>query len=162
MRGHTDSPNSLSSFPNTQFQHQNIADGVLHPTIEVVAAILLNDAKIFATQRGYGKWKGWWEFPGGKVAVGESLEEALKREILEELDAHIVTDSFFCTVEYDYPDFHLVMHCYLCHFADEHIHLVEHLAARWLGSDELDEVQWLPADLGLIQQLRTFLSPQSL
>ncbi len=114
--------------------------------IEVVAAIIRKGDKIFATQRGYGEWKDWWEFPGGKVETGETPEEALVREIREELSAGINVDEFLCTVEHDYPKFHLTMHCYLCSLAGEALHLNEHEAAKWLLMDELDSVKWLPAD----------------
>ena len=122
--------------------------------IEVVAAIIRKEDKIFATQRGYGEWKDWWEFPGGKMEVGETPEEALVREIHEELSAEINVDKFFCTVEYDYPKFHLTMHCYHCSLVTEALHLNEHEAARWLAKDELDSVKWLPADLDVIEGLR--------
>ena len=121
--------------------------------IEVVAAIIQKEDKIFATQRGYGEWKDWWEFPGGKMEHGESPEEALKREIREELSTEINVDAFFCTVEYDYPKFHLTMHCYLCSLLTDALHLNEHEAARWLAKDELDRVKWLPADICIIEQL---------
>ena len=122
--------------------------------IEVVAAIIRKDDKIFATQRGYGEWKDWWEFPGGKLEAGETPEEALKREIHEELSAEISVDEFLCTVEYDYPQFHLTMHCYLCSLMTDSLHLNEHEAARWLTKDELNSVKWLPADAELISHLR--------
>jgi len=147
--------------------------------IEVVAAIIRKEDKIFATQRGYGDFKDWWEFPGGKMEAGETPEEALKREIREELSTEISVDEFLCTVEYDYPafglrpssdatlqsqselcsalaapSFHLTMHCYLCSLLTETLHLNEHEAARWLGKDELDSVKWLPADLEVIEKLK--------
>ena len=122
--------------------------------IEVVAAIIQKDGRIFATQRGYGEWKDWWEFPGGKMEAGETPEAALKREICEELSAEICVDEFFCTVEYDYPKFHLTMHCYLCSLLTESLHLNEHEAARWLEKEELDSVEWLPADEGIIEMLK--------
>ncbi len=122
--------------------------------IEVVAAIIQKDDRIFATQRGYGDFKDWWEFPGGKMEIGETPEEALKREIREELSAEISVDSFLCTVEYDYPEFHLTMHCYLCSLLTEGLHLNEHEAARWLTKDELDSVKWLPADEIMIEELK--------
>ena len=125
--------------------------------IEVVAAIIRKGDKIFATQRGYGEWKDWWEFPGGKMEVGETREEALVREIREELSTEISVDEFFCTIDYDYPKFHLTMHCYLCSLTTEALHLNEHEAARWLTKDELDSVKWLPADVEVIQKLRTAL-----
>ena len=123
--------------------------------IEVVAAIILDaEGKLFATQRGYGDWKDWWEFPGGKIESGESPKEALKREIREELSTDISVDDFFCTVEYDYPKFHLTMHCYLCSLLTESLHLNEHEAAKWLSKEELDSVMWLPADKSIIEQLK--------
>jgi len=123
-------------------------------TINVVAAIIIKDGSLFATQRGYGEWKDWWEFPGGKIEQGETLEEALKREIREELSTEINVDEFLCTVEYDYPKFHLSMHCYICSLLTESLHLNEHEAARWLTKDELNSVKWLPADAELISDLR--------
>ena len=122
--------------------------------IEVVAAIILKGDKIFATQRGYGEWKDWWEFPGGKMEAGETPEEALVREIREELSAEISVDSFFCTVEYDYPKFHLTMHCFWCHVEQGALTLKEHEAARWLGKEELDSVRWLPADWDVVELLK--------
>ena len=122
--------------------------------IEVVAAIIRKERKIFATQRGYGEWKDWWEFPGGKMEPGETPEEALKREIREELSAEIRVDELLCTVEYDYPKFHLTLHCYLCSLVTEALHLNEHEAARWLANDELDSVKWLPADREVIEKMR--------
>ena len=120
--------------------------------IKVVAAVIVRNGKIFATQRGYGEWKDWWEFPGGKIESGESPEEALQREIREELAIDIAIDSHLTTVDYDYPDFHLTMHCYLCHLKDDiQPHLLEHEAARWLGKGELEEVKWLPADVEVIK-----------
>ena len=121
--------------------------------IEVVAAIIRKDDKIFATQRGYGEWKDWWEFPGGKMEAGETLEKALKREIREELSTEVSVDEFLCTVEYDYPAFHLTMHCYLCSLLTEALHLKEHEAAKWLSKDELDSVEWLPADLEVVKRI---------
>ena len=123
--------------------------------IEVVAAIIRDDeGRIFTTQRGYGEWKDWWEFPGGKMEAGETPEEALVREIREELSAEISVDEFLCTVEYDYPAFHLIMHCYLCSLATDALHLNEHEAAKWLAKDELDSVKWLPADLVVTEALK--------
>ncbi len=122
--------------------------------IEVVAAIIRKGSSIFATQRGYGEWKEWWEFPGGKMEAGETLEEALVREIREELSAEISVDEFLCTVEYDYPKFHLTMHCFLCSLLADALHLNEHEAAKWLEKDELGSVRWLPADLEVIDNLR--------
>ncbi len=122
--------------------------------IEVVAAIIRKGDKIFATQRGYGDWKDWWEFPGGKMETGETPEEALKREIKEELSADISVEEFLTTVEYDYPAFHLTMHCYLCTLLDEAMHLNEHEAARWLSKAELRSVKWLPADLEVVERMK--------
>ena len=122
--------------------------------IEVVAAIIRKGDKIFATQRGYGDWKDWWEFPGGKMEPGESPEEALKREIREELSTEISVDNFLCTVEYDYPKFHLTMHCFWCSIESGNLILKEHEAAKWLSLDQLDSVNWLPADKLVIEQMR--------
>ena len=119
--------------------------------IEVVAAIIRKGEKIFATQRGYGEWKDWWEFPGGKIEAGETPDEALKREIQEELETEISVDEFLCTVEYDYPKFRLTMHCYWCHIESGSLTLNEHEAARWLTRDELDSVKWLPADVEVVE-----------
>lgn len=125
--------------------------------IEVVAAIILNQDKIFATQRGYGEFKDGWEFPGGKMEQGESPEQALKREIREELDVEIEVGQLFDTVEYDYPSFHLTMHCFLCTIKTGELVLKEHEAAKWLNKESLDSVDWLPADLGLIEKLKDAL-----
>ncbi|MCR4823756.1 MAG: (deoxy)nucleoside triphosphate pyrophosphohydrolase [Bacteroidales bacterium] len=122
--------------------------------IEVVAAIIRQGDRIFATQRGYGEFKDWWEFPGGKMETGETPEAALVREIREELSTEIRIDSFLHTVEWDYPAFHLTLHCYLCSFRTAALHLNEHEAARWLGADELHAVHWLPADEELLPLIR--------
>ncbi len=123
--------------------------------IEVVAAIIHDDQGcIFATQRGYGDYKDWWEFPGGKMEAGETPEKALKREILEELNTRIEVERFVQTVEWDYPDFHLTMHCYLCRVESGHLELKEHEAAKWLHKNELESVNWLPADLEVVERLR--------
>lgn len=131
-------------------------------TIEVVAAIIRKGDKLFATQRGYGEWKDWWEWPGGKVEAGESPEQALTREIREELDTEIRVDKFLTTIDWDYPAFHLTMHCYLCSLLTEALHLNEHEAARWLGADELGSVRWLPADEGLLPLLKNELNNNTL
>ena len=120
--------------------------------IEVVAAIIRKDGKIFATQRGYGEWQDWWEFPGGKIEAGETPEEALRREIREELSTEIGIDRFLCTVEYDYPAFHLTMHCYLCSLLSDTIRLNEHEAAKWLTKEQLNTVKWLPADKAILEK----------
>ena len=122
--------------------------------IEVVAAIIRKGDKTFATQRGYGEWQYWWEIPGGKMEAGETPEEALKREIREELSAEISVGELLTTVEYDYPKFHLTMHCYLCTLVGEALHLNEHEAAKWLSKDELDSVKWLPADEIVLDKMK--------
>lgn len=114
--------------------------------IEVVAAVIRRENEIFATQRGYGEFKDWWEFPGGKMEVGETPQEALVREIKEELDADISVGELIQTVEWDYPNFHLTMHCFWCELASEALNLNEHEAATWLSKETLFSVQWLPAD----------------
>lgn len=114
--------------------------------IEVVAAIIQRDNEIFATQRGYGEFKDWWEFPGGKMETGETPQEALVREIKEELDADIKVGNLIQTVDWDYPTFHLTMHCFWCELNSEALHLNEHEAACWLTKETLHSVKWLPAD----------------
>ena len=122
--------------------------------IKVVAAIIMDEDKIFATQRGYGDYSGGWEFPGGKVENGEIPQEALVREIKEELDTVIEIGELIDTVEYDYPTFHLSMDCFWAKVVLGNLVLKEHAAARWLSKDELDSVEWLPADITLIDKLR--------
>ena len=126
-------------------------------TINVVAAVIMNEGKVFATQRGYGEFKDGWEFPGGKVEAGESPEEALRREIREELEVEVNVGDLIDTIEYDYPAFHLSMKCYACTIAGGSPHLLEHEAARWLSADQLDSVAWLPADITLIPQIAGLL-----
>ena len=126
--------------------------------IEVVAAVIRREGKVFATQRGYGDFKDWWEFPGGKMEPGESPEAALEREIREELSAEISVGALLRTVEWDYPAFHLTLHCYLCTLSSESLHLNEHEAARWLDAGALDSVRWLPADADLIPLIRKELT----
>ena len=124
--------------------------------IEVVAAIIHNaEGQILATQRGYGDWKDYWEFPGGKIEPGESAEDALRREILEELETCIKIECFFHTIEWNYPKFHLTMHCYLCRIGSGNLILKEHEAARWLSKEDLGSVKWLPADKEIIEKLQT-------
>ena len=123
-------------------------------TIEVVAAIIIKDGKVFSTQRGYGEFKGWWEFPGGKIESGECPQEALIREIHEELDAEISVGELLETVEWDYPNFHLTMHCFVCSLTSESLHLNEHEAAAWLTMETLHSVKWLPADEGILRKIR--------
>ena len=126
-------------------------------TIEVVAAIIFRDGEVFATQRGYGEWRGWWEFPGGKIEPGECPQEALVREIREELDAEIEVGGLLETVEWDYPAFHLTMHCFMCTLQSESMHLNEHEASAWLTRDTLDSVKWLPADAGLVDNIKNLI-----
>lgn len=125
--------------------------------IEVVAAIIVKEGQVFATRRGYGEWQGWWEFPGGKMEAGETPQEALRREIREELDADIEIGPFLDTVEWDYPAFHLTMHCFICTLVSESLHLNEHEAASWLTGETLNSVKWLPADEGLIPKITAIL-----
>lgn len=123
-------------------------------TIEVVAAIIRDDDKVLATQRGYGEFKDGWEFPGGKIEDGETPRQALVREIREELDTVIEVGDLLETVEYDYPKFHLIMHCYFCTIKSGDLVLNEHKAAKWLTKDTLYSVDWLPADVSLVDKIR--------
>lgn len=123
-------------------------------TIHVVAAIIQKGNKLFATQRGYGDFKDGWEFPGGKIEHGETPQEALKREIKEELNTEIKVGELLDIVEYDYPDFHLIMHCFMCEIVSGELELLEHEAAKWLKKDELESVEWLPADVELANKLK--------
>lgn len=125
--------------------------------IKVVAAIIVRDGEVFATQRGYGDLKGGWEFPGGKIEEGETPQEALAREIKEELDTEIEVGEFFDNVEYDYPNFHLSMGCYICKIKSGKLTLLEHEAAKWLTVDNLNSVDWLPADQGLIEKIADYI-----
>lgn len=122
--------------------------------IEVVAAVIVDGEKILATQRGYGEFKGKWEFPGGKIELDEKRDAALIREIKEELDVEIAVEEFLTTVEYDYPNFHLTMHAYKSEIVSGEIDLKEHLQLRWLSIDELDTVDWLEADIDIVKKLR--------
>ena len=126
-------------------------------TIQVVAAIIIKDNMVYATKRGYGEFKGWWEFPGGKTEDGESLEDALKREIREELGAEIKVGELLDTVEWDYPNFHLTMHCFVCSLLSDTLQLNEHEADAWLNAESLHSVKWLPADEGLIPRIHELL-----
>lgn len=126
-------------------------------TIKVTAAIIIHNNRVFATQRGYGEFKDGWEFPGGKVEEGETSRTALVREIREELDTEIAVGELFDTVEYDYPAFHLSMDCFLCKVVSGKLVLKEHEDARWLSREQLDSVDWLPADIGLIWKLAEYL-----
>lgn len=126
--------------------------------IHVVAAVIHteeSELQVFATARGYGPYKGMWEFPGGKIEPGELPEQALKREIREELDANIQVEGLIKTIEYDYPEFHLIMDCYWCAMLDDHLILKEALDAKWLGRSELYTVQWLPADRMLVPEIES-------
>ena len=122
--------------------------------VQVAAAIIIDDGKIFATQRAHGEFKDGWEFPGGKIEQGETPQQAAKREVMEELDTEIEVGELFDTVEYDYADFHLTMHCFLCTVKSGNLVLKEHQAAKWLTRETLDSVEWLPADIGLIEKLK--------
>ena len=126
-------------------------------TIRVVAAIIIDNDKVFATQRGYGEFKDGWEFPGGKIDEGETAEEALVREIKEELDTEIEVINLLDTVEYDYPNFHLSMYCFICKIRSGTLVLKEHESAKWLTKEALYSVDWLPADLGLIPKIKIYL-----
>lgn len=125
--------------------------------IEVVAAVIVRDGEVLATRRGYGEWQGWWEFPGGKMEAGESPRDALRREIREELDAEIEVGRLLETVEWDYPSFHLTMHCFICSLVSGSMNLNEHEAAAWLSKENIGSVKWLPADEGLIGRIRQIL-----
>lgn len=138
----------------TTFSEDRVSFSVAEKQIEVVAAIIREGDRIFATQRGYGEFKDGWEFPGGKVEPGETPQQALVREIREELDTEIEVEELVDTVEYDYPNFHLTMHCYFCTIKSGELVLKEHEAARWLTKETLDSVAWLPADEGLIGKLK--------
>lgn len=127
-------------------------------TIEVVAAIIIKDNQVFATQRGYGQWQGWWEFPGGKIEPGEAPEAALAREIREELNAEITVGSLLQTIEWDYPAFHLTMHCYICTLNSDQLHLNEHSASAWLTRKTLRSVNWLPADVVILDRIEKLLA----
>ena len=127
--------------------------------IKVVAAIIHDaEGRVFATQRGYGDWQDFWEFPGGKIEPGESPEEALKREIGEELETRIVVEQLIKTIEYDYPKFHLTMHCFWCKIESGSLTLKEHEAAKWLRQEELESVDWLPADKEILDEIRHLMA----
>ena len=128
--------------------------GSVQKIIHVVAAIICDEDRIFATQRGYGDWKDYWEFPGGKIEPDETPEEALQREILEELETKIAVGERIATIEYDYPEFHLNMECFLARVTEGSLVLKEHEAARWLSKDQLDTVAWLPADQDVVEVIK--------
>ncbi len=125
--------------------------------VVVSAAIIISDAKVFATQRGYGEWKDWWEFPGGKIEPGETPQAALKREIREELDTEIIVGPLITTVEYDYPTFHLKMYCYRCSVVSGKLTLLEHESFKWLDITDLYSIKWLPADLSVLSSVEEIL-----
>ena len=129
-------------------------------SIEVVAAIIRDGDRVFATQRGYGPWKDWWEVPGGKMEEGETEQEALVREIKEELSADIRVGKLLDTVEWDYPEFHLTMHCFMCTLSHDAMHLNEHEAAKWLNMTTLHSVKWLPADEALLPVIEKELNEE--
>jgi len=124
-----------------------------YKTISVAGAVIVRDRKVLATQRGYGNYAGWWEFPGGKIEPGEDPETALIRELNEELIADIRVERFFATSEYDYPEFRAILHCYLCRINNDDITLLEHSSAVWLGRENVYDVKWLGADLPIIEKL---------
>ena len=126
-------------------------------TVRVAAAIIIRDGTVLATQRGYGNYKDWWEFPGGKLEPGETAAQAAEREIREELDAEIRAGDTICTIEYDYPEFHLIMYCVRCELISDEIRLLEHEAAGGLQRDQLYSVKWLPPDTEVIDLLREML-----
>lgn len=126
-------------------------------SIYVSAALIVENHRVLACQRGYGTYKGWWEFPGGKVEALENSKEAVVRECAEELNIHVQPQRLLERVEYDYPEFHLVMDCWLCLLPKEHLELKEHMNARWLDGQSLYSVQWLPADLGVLKKLEHLL-----
>lgn len=127
-------------------------------TVRVVAAIIIENGKVFATQRGYGEFKDGWEFPGGKIEPGETPEEAIVREIKEELDTEVEVIELLDTVEYDYPNFHLSMGCFICKIKSGDLVLKEHEAAKWLTKDTLGSLEWLPADMGLVGEIEKYLN----
>ena len=126
-------------------------------TVRVVAAIIIENGKVFATQRGDGEFKDGWEFPGGKIEPGETPEEAIVREIKEELDTEVEVIELLDTVEYDYPNFHLSMGCFICKIKSGDLVLKEHEAAKWLTKDTLGSLEWLPADMGLVGEIEKYL-----
>ena len=130
-------------------------------TIRVSAAVIIDGNRVLAAERGYGEYRGYWEFPGGKRESGETGEDAIVREIREELRVDIVPEELVTTVEYDYPTFHITMHCFLASIRSGEVHLLEHEAARWLAPEELDEVSWLPADIAAVEKLKMLLTRQN-
>lgn len=127
-------------------------------TKSVVAAVIIQNGKLFATQRGYGAWKGWWEFPGGKIEPGETPQQALRREIREELATDVEVGELLHTIEYDYPEFHLSMQCFCCSIVGNAPTLLEHEDARWLSNEDLNSVKWLPADKDVLSLIESKLT----
>lgn len=125
--------------------------------VEVVAAIIFDKDKIFATQRGYGEFKDWWEFPGGKIEKNEAKQDAIKHEIKEELDVDIGIEDFITTVEYDYPNFHLILYCFKCSLINGYPKLLEHEDSKWGDKKNISDLKWLPADLALVDILKEML-----
>ena len=126
--------------------------------VKVAAAVICDESRVLATQRGYGEFNGMWEFPGGKIEINETPEEALKREVMEELDVKVRIEEPFCAVEYDYPTFHLSLTCFICSIVEGKLTLKEHKSAKWLSAEELDTVEWLPADAEIVMLLKEKLS----
>lgn len=147
-----DMPAVMYAPPEMFFEEKAMAERKLKRKIVVAAAVFVKDDKILAAQRGYGKWEGWWEFPGGKVESGEVPEETLRREIREEMDAEIEIGRFLETIEYEYEEFWMTMHLYVCRIKGDFV-VKEHKSVRWLGQDELHDVNWLPADIELISRM---------
>ena len=156
----------LFPFLNVSDSVSKISNGIELPilltfldmkTIRVSAAVIKDGDKILTTERGYGKYKGFWEFPGGKREEGESGEETIVREIREELETTIAVDSFLCTIEHQYEDFYLIMDCYLCHIVEGNITIKEHKAMKWITSEMLESVDWLPADIKALPSVRSAL-----
>ena len=143
--------------PDSMLTKKNLDIGSKWPAIRVVAAVIRHGHEVFATQRGYGPYKGFWEFPGGKIEPGETPEEALIREIKEELDTDIKVGALINTIDYDYPEFHLTMDCFWCEIIEGTPKLKEHEAAKWLTASTMDSVGWLPADETLIRRIKSSL-----
>ncbi len=151
-------PWTTNPVPEDHILDKEVVMDTSRKTINVVAALIRDGKRVFATARGYGDYKGWWEFPGGKVEPGESPEDAVVREIREELDSEISVDEYISTIEYDYPEFHLSMRCYWCSLISGNLVLKEAEDARWLDVDTIDSVKWLPADITLIDEIKKRIS----